>query len=433
MNHLRADILPPAAGIREVLEQRWPGLCAHLDRATQQAGPAWFVGGFLRDWVLGSQSNDIDIACVNPKDWAAALAIHGRNVLMDAQRGHFRVVAPGFPHSGVDVIPLKGVDIEADLLARDFTVNALALSWPDHQWIDVLGAAEDLQRRTLKLVGATTLDDDPLRALRAHRLGAQLQLSMDPSVRDQCTPFLSHNGPAHERIRQEWMALLAADHGPAWLSDHSELVAVIVTDPDRFAAGWRAATQAIGMATDRGVPILEEIWTVVERRSRRAATIQAALLGGLQLHSGVAIREFLRLQRPARTETRITSWTLDALEAAVALGEDPLRRAEFLNFAREGAFPALIGAFGTDGGFADLITELRELGLRATTSGPIEPGAVFPQPRPLVTGKTLLDAGVEAGATLQGVLQSTFERQWAGYFHTVEDALGYALAQLDGS
>src|SRR5690606_39572184 len=67
-------------------------------------------------------------------------------------------------------------DIEVDLSRRDFTVNAMAISFPDVTPVDPYGGAADLAARVLRtpLEPELSFSDDPLRMLRLFRFPARL-------------------------------------------------------------------------------------------------------------------------------------------------------------------------------------------------------------------------------------------------------------------
>jgi poly(A) polymerase len=104
-----------------------------------------------------------------------------------------------------------GDDIGADLLRRDFTVNALALRVPDPELIDPCGGAADLAAGRLRtpLSPEVAFADDPLRMLRAARLIAGYGLAPDPEL---VTAVRSHAERLEivsaERIRDELDKLL---------------------------------------------------------------------------------------------------------------------------------------------------------------------------------------------------------------------------------
>src|SRR5690606_19435962 len=73
-------------------------------------------------------------------------------------------------------------DIEVDLSRRDFTVNAMAIAFPEVETVDPYGGAVDLARRVLRtpLEPEISFSDDPLRMLRLFRF--QATLGFEPSA-----------------------------------------------------------------------------------------------------------------------------------------------------------------------------------------------------------------------------------------------------------
>ncbi len=77
-----------------------------------------------------------------------------------------------------------GDSLEADLSRRDFTVNAMAVSVPGHDFVDLFGGMADLARGVLRTPASpeASFDDDPLRILRAARFEAALGLTPVPEL-----------------------------------------------------------------------------------------------------------------------------------------------------------------------------------------------------------------------------------------------------------
>jgi len=89
--------------------------------------------------------------------------------------GSWRVVARDSSWQ-VDVEPLRGGSLEADLGLRDFTVNAIAEPIEGGEAIDPLGGLADLRARRLRMAGPRGFADDPLRVLRLVRVAVELEL-----------------------------------------------------------------------------------------------------------------------------------------------------------------------------------------------------------------------------------------------------------------
>jgi tRNA nucleotidyltransferase/poly(A) polymerase len=133
------------------------------------------VGGAVRDAFLGAKGGDLDLVAplggAEPLAWA--LARHAGT----------RVVAVGAPPKRIFKVPYRSHEIDvweetgdplADLLRRDFTVNAISLSLPDGAFTCAPGALEDLKARRLAPPRPGVFLEDPLRVLRAARFLAEL-------------------------------------------------------------------------------------------------------------------------------------------------------------------------------------------------------------------------------------------------------------------
>lgn len=150
-------------------------------RAALAGRAVWVVGGAVRDRLLGRATIDLDVvADESPAAVAQALARAGRATafeLSDAWQS-WRVIARDRSWQ-VDVSPLRGGDLLADLALRDFTVNAIAEPLAGGEPIDPHGGVDDLAAGRLRAVGPRAFADDPLRAMRLVRLAAELRLQPD--------------------------------------------------------------------------------------------------------------------------------------------------------------------------------------------------------------------------------------------------------------
>jgi tRNA nucleotidyltransferase/poly(A) polymerase len=199
------------ARVRELIETSLPLL------RTRHA-QVWLVGGWVRDALLGHETHDIDF--VVPEGALAtarqvANALGGAFVPLDEQRDTARVViGQGSSAVYLDLAGLRAPTIEGDLLARDFTVNAMAV--PAEQWrapqghvVDPAGGQRDLELRVLRAVSPEGLREDPLRMMRAVRLGAALGFELD----SETATWIQHDAElldvvSRERVRDELAQML---------------------------------------------------------------------------------------------------------------------------------------------------------------------------------------------------------------------------------
>jgi len=162
---------------------------------------AWIVGGAVRDKLLGRATADLDLALADdPADAARALAraTGGAPFRLSGAFGAWRVVAPD-RRWHVDMVVLRDGDIGADLGARDFTLNAMAVPLAGGELLDPHGGRADLEARRLRMVTPGALADDPLRALRAVRMAIELDLTIEPAT----AAAISAAAPGLERVAAE--------------------------------------------------------------------------------------------------------------------------------------------------------------------------------------------------------------------------------------
>ncbi len=184
------------------------------------------VGGAARDWLRGVAPKDYDWAVPDPAQAARAMAdaLGGSAFPLDEERGYWRVHLDGEAHH--DFVPLPA-DVNDDLLRRDFTVNALAVT-ETKKILDPASGQADLKVQRLRMVSAANLRADPLRAWRAARLELTLGFRLEPGteavVREVAAQLADGTlrMPAAERIRDELHTLLLhpdAAHGLKRLED----------------------------------------------------------------------------------------------------------------------------------------------------------------------------------------------------------------------
>lgn len=195
---------------------------------------AWFVGGALRDQLLGRPVIDVDLV-VTDDPRAAAQSVHratGGDIFTLSDRfGTWRVLAEG--GFQVDITPLRGSTIEQDLALRDFTINAMARQVSGDQLIDPHGGAGDAKAGVLRMVGDSAFREDPLRLLRLVRQAVTLGFAPDEQTRDAALRDAALAAdPSAERIFAELIEIVgsrAAVDGVLML-DQLELLTVVLPE-----------------------------------------------------------------------------------------------------------------------------------------------------------------------------------------------------------
>lgn len=201
-----------------------------LARRFQDAGFSLaLVGGSVRDALLGRLGNDLDfttdarpeavLKIVRPwadSVWEVGIAFG----TVGAQKDGYQIEVTTYRSEAYDRTSRKpevsyGDSIEADLVRRDFTVNAMAVALPQKHFIDPHGGLEDLAERVLRTPGTPeeSFSDDPLRMLRAARFAAQLDFDVAPDVVTAMTEMAGRiEIVSAERVREELNKLLLSAH-----------------------------------------------------------------------------------------------------------------------------------------------------------------------------------------------------------------------------
>ncbi|TWT28332.1 CCA tRNA nucleotidyltransferase [Planomicrobium sp. CPCC 101110] len=161
-------------------------------RILENAGyEAYLVGGAVRDFLLGKQPDDFDVATSASPEKVKGL--FNRTVDTGIDHGTVLVLLDG---SGIEVTTFRtdGLysdkrrpdsvefvqSLEEDLKRRDFTINAMAMA-EDLNVIDPFGGREDLEKRIIRAVDNADkrFQEDALRMLRAVRFSGQLDFWID--------------------------------------------------------------------------------------------------------------------------------------------------------------------------------------------------------------------------------------------------------------
>ncbi|MGK5737722.1 CCA tRNA nucleotidyltransferase [Micromonospora sp. URMC 103] len=183
------------------------------------------VGGSVRDALLGRLGEDLDFCTdAHPdqtlqiiKGWAEAVWETGREFgTIGAQHGGLRLEITTFRAESYDQVSRNpvveyGTSLTEDLKRRDFTINAMAVSLPEHRFTDPHGGLDDLAAKVIRTPAAPqeSFRDDPLRMLRAARFAAQLRFAVHPDVRAAMTAMAADlDRITAERIRDEFTKLL---------------------------------------------------------------------------------------------------------------------------------------------------------------------------------------------------------------------------------
>ena len=212
-----------------IAPQPWmvePATTAVLGALSAGGAEARFVGGSVRDALLGGPIGDIDIATTAPPERVTELLEKRSIKVVPTGLAHGTVTAiAGIPSRHFEITTLRrdvetygrrarvafDADWAADAARRDFTINAIFLA-PDGTIDDPVGGLADLRARRIRFVGdpAKRIAEDVLRLLRYYRFEARFGTGGgDPGARAACRAA-AHLLPrlSAERVAQELVKLL---------------------------------------------------------------------------------------------------------------------------------------------------------------------------------------------------------------------------------
>ncbi len=199
-------------------------ICQRLCEAGYQA---YFVGGCVRDLVLGREPADYDVATDATPD--AVQNLFPRSLAVGAQFGVIVVLEdqPAADPLQVEVATFRA-DIghadgrhpdrveftkspQEDVQRRDFTINALLLDPKTNEVVDFVGGREDLRVGVIRAIGNpdSRFREDKLRMLRAVRFAARFGYAIEPVTFDAIRKLAPEiRQVSAERLRDELTKLL---------------------------------------------------------------------------------------------------------------------------------------------------------------------------------------------------------------------------------
>ncbi len=201
-----------------------------LDKIEENGFEAYIVGGYVRDYLLGITTNDIDI-CTNARVKELIDIFSGYNVTSN-EYGSVKISSNDLR---IDITTYRRdlkyngnrrkVEIEYvdnlidDVQRRDFTMNALCMN-KDGNIIDIFNGQEDIKNKIIRCVGniEDRINEDPLRMLRAVRFATTLEFRIEENLYKELKKHRKLiRELSRERIKEELNKILVSKNAKVGL------------------------------------------------------------------------------------------------------------------------------------------------------------------------------------------------------------------------
>jgi poly(A) polymerase len=421
-------------------------------RLRAQKFQAYFVGGCVRDLVMGREPADYDVATDATPD--EVLRLYPESLTVGAQ---FGVVVVPREEGNVEVATFRsdgryadgrhpeGVRFaktpEEDVRRRDFTINGLLYDPVKEKVLDYVGGQADIRRRVVRTIGKPheRFAEDRLRMLRAVRFAARFEFKLDASALAAiCVLAPEIQSMSAERVRDEILKILTDGHARRGfeLLDQSALLGEVlpevkamqgVEQPPEFhpegdvwihtlmmLEGLRSPSPTLALGVllhDVGKP---RTFTVRERirfdgHVEVGAKMAEEICGRLRL----SVRERERVVELVRHHLRFKDFPR-------------MRRSTQLRFLRMEGFDEHLELHRLDCLSSHRNLTNYEMARRMLEETPAEEI----KPAPLVTGDDLIARGYTPGPVFKQILQAVEDAQLEGRVGSREDALRLVAEQF---
>ncbi|GJL50705.1 MAG: multifunctional CCA protein [Nitrospirales bacterium] len=435
-----------------------------LVQAVRSAGGrALFVGGCVRDAILGISSKDLDIEVygIAPEKLKQLLGTYFKIDVVGEAFGVLKIYGwpidvsiprreskAGLGHKAFDIFSDPTMTPKDAAIRRDFTVNAMAYDPMTRELIDPFSGFQDLHDHILRHVGEQ-FSEDPLRVLRGHQFAGRFSLEATPETIRCCQNLVTeYDTLAIERIWGEWYKWAAQSQRPSaglhflqqceWLQKYPELAALQecpqdtrfhpegdvwihtlyvvdraarIAERDGLSLEDRAVLVFSALCHDLGKPETTEVLPDRIRSHGHAGTVETFqhFLQSVGMPLGLRNR-VIQLCRYHLTHIDFVGSSKHVRRVAVALDEagENIEMLARLVEADHSGRPPLPQELPRN--MAEMLEVAQKLEIHTQA------------PKPLLMGRHLLAMNVQAGPLMGVILKAAFEAQLGGEFDTIEGA-----------
>jgi poly(A) polymerase len=446
-----ADPDPAVAGRRERSRREAASQIAR--RLREKGYEAYFVGGCVRDLVMGREPADYDIATdATPEN---VVELFPESLTVGAQ---FGVVLVPRTEGDVEVATFRSdgrytdgrhpaevrfsKTAREDVRRRDFTINGMLLDPEKNEVLDHVGGQADIRSRRIRTIGdpMERFSEDRLRMLRAVRFAARFDFTLDPATLEAIQKLAPdiHDVSA-ERVRDEILKILTegrARRGFEWLDSSGLLKEVLpeikalqgVAQPPEFHPEGDVWTHTLMMLEGLGAGVSRTLALgVLLHDVGKPATFSIRERIRFDNHVEVGARMAEEILHRLRLPTKDIERVAELVRHHLRFKDFPkMRRSTQLRFIRMPAFDEHLELHRLDclSSHGDLTNY--ELARKMLEETP----AVEIKPAPLVTGHDLIAAGYKPGPLFKKILGAVEDAQLEGRLHTRGEAMGIVAEQF---
>ncbi|MGN1125120.1 MAG: hypothetical protein ACI4SM_02930 [Candidatus Gastranaerophilaceae bacterium] len=178
----------------------------------------YFVGGIVRDEILGIPSSDIDLTFVgNAIDFVKSLNF-GEITQINEEFGSVHIKIDNqyldisstrhetYPNKGqLPVVNEIGCSLKKDVLRRDFTINSIAKNCKTNKIVDYVNGIEDLNKKQLRVLHDESFIDDPTRIIRGLKFAVRFGFELEKHTLELQNQYLSNVNyeMSYKRLKDE--------------------------------------------------------------------------------------------------------------------------------------------------------------------------------------------------------------------------------------
>lgn len=193
-------------------------LCGRIaQRVAEKGGTAYYVGGWVRDRLMGIPNKDVDMEVhgIAPAVLREILEGFGERITVGESFGVYtlkgysidiamprRETVRGLGHRDFDICVDPFVGTRAAAMRRDFTVNAMMQNVLTGEIVDWFGGKADIENKQIRHVNSESFAEDALRVLRGAQFAARFGFSVAPETAALCRK-MSLRHLARERVMDE--------------------------------------------------------------------------------------------------------------------------------------------------------------------------------------------------------------------------------------